>query len=244
MTSFDEQRARFRRLHEEGFFVMPNPWDVGSAVRLERLGFPALATTSLGFAWALGKDDHEVTFDELVAHVAALTAVIGVPLNVDSERLFADGVDGIAGSVAALAEAGASGVSIEDWNPATGEIDAVDVAAARVEAAAAACRQHHIVLTGRAENHFHGVDDLDDTIARLVAYREAGADVLYAPGLVRADDIRRVISEVDRPINVLNMPAGPGIAELAGLGVRRVSTGSALARLAYRTMEDAATSLL
>jgi 2-methylisocitrate lyase-like PEP mutase family enzyme len=173
--------ARFRELHErEQLFVMPNPWDVGSAKLLASLGFEALATTSAGFAWSLGKVDQTVTRDELLAHVRALAAT-PLPLNVDSERCFPDEPGGVAETVRLLAEAGAAGFSIEDYDPARDAIDDVEVAAERVRVAAEA--KGDLVLTGRAENHLHGVDDLDDTIARLLAYRDAGADVVYAPEL-------------------------------------------------------------
>jgi 2-methylisocitrate lyase-like PEP mutase family enzyme len=228
--------ARFRELHErEQLFVMPNPWDVGSAKLLEHAGFEALATTSAGFAWSLGKLDGSVARDELVAHVRSLTAGTSVPLNVDSERCYPDDPGSVRETVRLLADAGAAGCSIEDYNPATDAIDDVEVAVKRVAEAAEAAHglPDPIVLTGRAENHIHGVDDLDDTIARLIAYRDAGADVLYAPGLTSLSEIRRVVDAVGAPVNVLALPSAPPIAELASAGVRRVSTGGALARAAY-----------
>jgi 2-methylisocitrate lyase-like PEP mutase family enzyme len=228
--------ARFRELHErERLIVMPNPWDVGSAKLLERAGFEALATTSAGFAWSLGKLDGSVARDELVAHVRSLTAATSVPLNVDSERCYPDDPGGVRETVRLLADAGAAGCSIEDYDPATDAIDDIAVAAERVAEAAEAAHglPDPIVLTGRAENHIHGVDDLDDTIARLVAYRDAGADVVYAPGLTDLDQIKRVVDTVAVPVNVLALPAAPTIAELASVGVRRISTGGLLARTAY-----------
>lgn len=240
----DELRTRFRELHTEGLFVMPNPWDVGSAVRLAELGFEALATTSSGFAWSLGKQDREVTLDELLPHVAAIVAAVDVPLNVDSERCFADDPGGVARTVQRLAEAGASGCSIEDYDPATGAIDDIAKAAERVAAAAEAAAAAGMTLTARAENLLHGVTDLDDTISRLVAYRDAGAPVLYAPGLRAATDITRVATAVERPLNVLLLPNGPSIGDLRAAGVRRVSTGGALARAAYATLTEHATPLL
>jgi 2-methylisocitrate lyase-like PEP mutase family enzyme len=249
--STEARRARFRDLHEQdGLFVMPNPWDAGSARLLAWCGFEALATTSAGFAWTLGREDQSVTRDELVEHVERLSAAADLPLNVDSERLFADDPAGVAETVRLLGQAGAAGCSIEDYDPATGGIDAVERAAERVAAAAAAAHEGDpMVLTARAENHLHGVDDLDDTIARLVAYREAGADCLYAPGLVRADDIRAVVAAVGAPVNVLALPSAPPVTELRALGVRRVSTGSLLAGAAYaamlagaRELRDAGTS--
>jgi 2-methylisocitrate lyase-like PEP mutase family enzyme len=232
----------FRELHErEQLFVMPNPWDVGSAKLLASLGFEALATTSAGAAWSLGKVDTTVTRDELVAHVRALAAATPLPLNVDSERCFPDEPGGVAETVRLLAEAGAAGFSIEDYDPARDAIDDVEVAAERVRVAAEA--KGDLVLTGRAENHLHGVDDLDDTIARLLAYRDAGADVVYAPGLADLEQIAAVVEAVGVPVNVLALPNGPSVSELASVGVRRVSTGGALARAAYGALLEAAQEL-
>lgn len=240
----DLLRERFRALHESGTFLLPNPWDVGSGRLLESLGFVALATTSSGLAASLGKLDQQVTRDELVAHVAALTAAVGVPVNVDAERLFSATTDGIIESIDLLAEAGASGISIEDYDPAEDCIETVAAGAERVAAAAEACARHGIVLTARAENHLYGRADLDDTITRLLAYREAGADVLYAPGLRERDDIARLVDAVKVPVNVLAVGGGPSVPELAELGVRRVSTGGALAWAAYGAARDAARELL
>jgi 2-methylisocitrate lyase-like PEP mutase family enzyme len=237
-------RDEFRALHEAGTFLLPNPWDVGSARLLEHLGFPALATTSSGLAASLGKRDQQVTRDELVAHVAAVTAAIGIPLNVDAERCFADSAAGIAETVDLLAEAGAAGISIEDYDPITGQVETLTVGAERVAAAADACRRHGIVLTARAENLLYGHDDLDDTIERLRAYETAGAEVVYAPGLRAAADIARVIESVPAPVNVLAVADAPPVSELTALGVRRVSTGGALAWAAYGALRDAARELL
>ena len=245
-ASADDRRARFRALHErEQLFVMPNPWDAGSAKLLEAAGFEALATTSAGFAWSLGKRDQHVTRDELVAHVAGLAAATELPLNVDSERCYPDEPGGIAETVALLATAGAAGFSIEDYDPGTGRVDDVELAAARVAEAAAAARgfPEPLVLTGRAENHIRGVDDLDDTIARLVAYRDAGADAVYAPGLRSLEQIAAVVEAVGIPVNVLALPNGPTVAELGSVGVRRVSTGSSLASAAYGALVAGAREL-
>ena len=240
-----ELRTRFRELHAgDRLFLMPNPWDVGSARLLEALGFPALATTSAGFAWSLGKPDQQVTRDELAAHVEAVAAAVNVPLNVDSERLYPDDPGGVAETVRLLAEAGASGCSIEDYDPATGGIDDVDAASARVAEAAGAAHEAGMVLTGRCEHHIRGVDDLDGTIARLVAYRDAGADCLYAPGLTELDDIRRVVDEVGAPVNVLALPPTPPVAALEAAGVRRISTGGLLAAAAYGALAAGAQELL
>jgi 2-methylisocitrate lyase-like PEP mutase family enzyme len=234
-ASIADRRERFRQLHaRDGIFVMPNPWDEGSARLLAASGFPALATTSAGFAWTLGRNDQQVTRDELVAHVARLAAATDVPLSVDSERCFADDPAGVAETVRLLAAAGAAGCSIEDYDPATGRIGAIGPAAERVAAAAAAAHEGDpLVLTARAENYLHAAGDLADTIARLVAYRAAGADVLYAPGLTDAADIRAVVAAVAAPVNVLALPGAPSVAELGALGVRRISTGSLLAGAAY-----------
>jgi 2-methylisocitrate lyase-like PEP mutase family enzyme len=247
VSSVADRRSRFRELHaRHQLFVMPNPWDLGSARLLAAAGFEALATTSAGFAWSLGKLDQHVTRDELVAHVAALAAAVDLPLNVDSERCYPDDPGGVAETVALLDAAGAAGFSIEDYDPATGRIDNLDVAAERVALAAEAAHHpaHALVLTGRAENHIRGVDDVDDTIARLLAYRDAGADVLYAPGLTKLDDIRRLVDAVRAPVNVLGLPAAPALAELASVGVRRVSTGSLLAAAAFGALQRGAQELL
>ena len=234
--SLEGRCARFRALHQrEELFVMPNPWDAGSARLLESAGFEAIATTSAGFAWSTGKLDQRVSRDELIAHVTTLSEATDLPLNVDSERCYPDDPGGVTETVALLAAAGAAGCSIEDYDPATGAIDGVEAAAGRVAEAAKAAHglAEPLVLTGRAENHIRGVDDLDDTIARLVAYRGAGADVVYAPGLTRLADIARVVAEVGIPLNVLALPSGPSLRELESTGVRRVSTGSLLAGAAY-----------
>jgi 2-methylisocitrate lyase-like PEP mutase family enzyme len=244
--SADDRRARFRALHaRESLFVMPNPWDAGSARLLAASGFEALATTSAGFAWSLGRHDQHVSRDELVAHVAALAGATRLPLNVDSERCYPDNPGGVAETVALLSEAGAAGFSIEDYDPASGRIDDVGLAAARVAEAAEAARglAEPLVLTGRCENHIRGVDDLDDTIGRLIAYRDAGADVLYAPGLRDIGRIAALVEAVGVPVNVLALPGGPSVAELASAGVRRVSTGSLLAGAAYGALVAGAREL-
>jgi 2-methylisocitrate lyase-like PEP mutase family enzyme len=236
VSSAEERRARFRALHaRKRLFVMPNPWDVGSAKLLASQGFEALATTSAGLAWSLGKLDQRVTRDELVAHVASLSQATPLPLNVDSERCYPDAPGGIAETVALLAEAGAAGLSIEDYDPATGRIDDLRTAAERVGIAAAAAhdRPEPLILTGRCENHIRGVDDLDDTVARLAAYRDAGADAVYAPGLRDLGQIATVVDSVGIPVNVLALSGVPAVDELASVGVRRVSTGGGLAAFAY-----------
>jgi len=240
------RRRRFHDLHAgTALFVMPNPWDVGSAKLLEASGFEALATTSQGFAWTLGKLDMKVTRDELVSHVEQLAASVAVPLNVDSERCFPDSPGGVAETVRLLGEAGAAGCSIEDYDPVTDAIDDASLSVERVAEAAEVARSFDppLVLTGRAENHLRGVDDLDDTIARLIAYRDAGADCVYAPWLLDLDRIERVVRDVGVPVNVLAVPDGPPVPELERVGVRRVSTGSLVAGAAFAALERAADEL-
>ena len=234
---------RFRTLHEQGMFVMPNPWDRGSARVLEELGFVALATTSSGLGRSLGKDDQQVTRDELVAHVAQVTEQVDVPLNVDSERLFPDDPGGIAETVRLLADAGAAGCSIEDYDPARRAVVPVDEAVAAVRVAAEACADAGVVLTARAEHLLYGTGDLDEIVARLAAYRDAGAEVVYAPGLVAEADIARVV-EVGAPVNVLALPGQPPIERLADLGVRRISTGGALHNAATAALREQASRLV
>ena len=241
----DQLRTRFRDLHEGSeLFVMPNPWDVGSARILERQGFPALATTSSGFAWSIGLLDGQVDLPTLAAHVAAITAAVDIPVSVDAERCFAETPEDIAATVDALADAGAAGFSIEDWDPATASIDPLETSVARVEAAVAAAERHGMVVTARAEGLLRGVGDLDDALRRLTAFGDAGAECLYAPAVRSVDDIGRVVSELDRAVNVLLVPGVPTLADLAALGVRRISTGGGLARAAYGALITTGDQLL
>jgi 2-methylisocitrate lyase-like PEP mutase family enzyme len=242
-NSAAERRARFRALHErEQLFVMPNPWDVGSARLLQSAGFEALATTSAGFAWSLGRLDQTVSRDELVAHVATLAAATDLPLNVDSERCYPADPGGVTRTVDLLSKAGAAGFSIEDYDPDKGGMDELERAVERVAEAAEASHEG-MLLTARAENHIRGVDDLDDTITRLIAYRDAGAGVVYAPGLTDLEQIARIVEAVGIPLNVLALPSGPSLGELAAAGVRRISTGSLLAGAAYGALLDGAREL-
>ncbi|MCU1396588.1 MAG: 2-methylisocitrate lyase [Ilumatobacteraceae bacterium] len=244
-TGIDEIRQRFRAMHAASeLFVMPNPWDIGSAKILASLGFTALATTSSGHAASLGKQDQQVTLGELLAHVAAISGAVALPLNVDAERCFADTPAGVAETVHLLADAGASGCSIEDYDPATNAIDELAVAVERVAAAAEAAHAHGVVLTARAERHLYGATDIDATIDRLIAFRDAGADAVYAPGLVDLGEIARVVDAVGVPVNVLAFPNGPSVPQLAQVGVRRVSTGGALAWAAYGALARGAAELL
>lgn len=235
---------QFRALHESGIFVMPNAWDIGSARCLAGIGFPAIATTSSGHAASLGRPDQSVTRDELLAHAEALASAVEVPISVDAEYCFASDLTGVAETVRLIAATGAAGCSIEDWNPFTGQIDPLGPAADRVAAAVEAAGRSGMVLTARAENHLYGIEDLKDTIRRLTAYRDAGADVLYAPGLTSLDDIGRVVENTGWAVNVLATAEVPSVSELESVGVRRVSTGGALSRAAFGTLHRAARELL
>ena len=245
MASERQQRKAeaFKALHEGEPFVIPNPWDAGSARALEALGFPALATTSSGFAFSLGRPDGGVTLDEVAAHVAALDAAIGLPISVDLEDGFGPEPEEAARAVTRVAEAGAVGGSIEDYDR-SGRIYECGHAAERVAAAADAVAKldFPFMLAGRAENHIRGNPDLDDTIERLQAYEAAGADVLYAPGLRTVDEIRTVCDAVSKPVNVLAVPA-LSFEEIAGAGAQRVSVGGALTWVAAKAFAHAATAI-
>jgi 2-methylisocitrate lyase-like PEP mutase family enzyme len=238
---------RFLRLHRPGQpLLLPNPWDLGSARVLASLGFAALATTSSGFAATLGLPDGDVTRDQAIGHAGEIVRATPLPVSADLENGFADDPQDVAATVTAAIGVGLAGCSIEDF---TGRDDdpiyEVSRAAERIAAAAQAAHSgpQRLVLTGRAENYLHGRADLADTIARLQRYAEAGADVLYAPGLTRASDIRDVVSSVDRPVNVLAMAGAPPVAELAELGVARVSVGGAFAFAALGALTEAAREL-
>jgi 2-methylisocitrate lyase-like PEP mutase family enzyme len=247
MTTQAEKAERFLDLHRPGYpLLLPNPWDQGSAVLLASLGFRALATTSSGFAATLGRLDGSVSRDEALAHAAAIVAATDLPVSADLENCFAHEPDGVARTVTLAARTGLAGCSVEDF---TGDQDEpvydVGLAAERVAAAAEAAHAGpaRLVLTARAENYLHGRPDLADTIARLQRYAEAGADVLYAPGLTSLIDIGRVVAEVARPVNVLAMPGVPPVSALAEVGVSRVSVGGAFAFVALGALAGAATEL-
>jgi len=233
---------QFRKLHEGEPFVIPNPWDAGSALMLESLGFGALATTSSGFAFTLGKLDGEVPLDEVAAHVRALDEATALPVSVDLENGYGAEPEAAARAVEVAAEAGAAGGSIEDWDRDERRIYEREHAVERVRAAVEAARPSGFVLTARAENLIRGNDDLDDTIARLQAYEAAGADVLYAPGLRTVEQVRAVCSAVSKPVNVLARP-DLTFAELAEAGAQRVSVGGGLAWVAAQALADAATAI-
>jgi 2-methylisocitrate lyase-like PEP mutase family enzyme len=231
----------FRALHVPGQpLLIPNPWDVGSAKLLVSLGFTALATTSSGFAMTLGRFDGSVTRDEALEHARAIVGSVAVPVSADLENCFADEPAGVAATINAAVQTGLAGCSVEDWSGS--EIYPIELATERVRAAAEAANGN-LILTARAENHLHGKDDLADTIARLQAYQQAGADVLYAPGLTELTDIRSVLAEVERPVNVLAMPSIPPVSELAAAGVARVSVGGSFAFTALGALVAAAREL-
>ncbi len=236
-------RDRFRELHDAGFFVIPNPFDVGSARLLESAGAEAVATTSSGFAATQGWSDDSTPRAALVAHVRAICGAVEIPVNVDTQCCFPQDDGGVARTVELMAEAGAAGLSIEDYDPAAGGVLPLDEARRRVAEAAEAAHRHRMVLTARAENFLHGRPDIEDTVARLTAYRDEGADVLYAPGLSAEREIARVV-DLGRPVNVLAMGSTPPIARLRDLGVRRVSTGGALTWATYEAFRRAAHALL
>ncbi len=233
---------RFRALHQaDELFVMANAWDVGSARLLEHLGFRAIATTSSGCAAALGRLDGTIDREIAISHGAELAAAVEIPVSADLENCFADTPEGVAETIAAAAATGLAGGSVEDWSGS--EIYERELAVERVRAAVEAAAGE-FVITARAENLIRDVDDLDDTIARLQGFAAAGADVLFAPGLASADQIRAVLSSIDAPLSVLILPGVPPVGELADLGVRRVSVGGAFAFTAYGALVSAAREIL
>jgi methylisocitrate lyase len=247
MTTQADRIAAFRRLHEAGCFVIPNPWDVGSARTLARLGFRALATTSSGFAWTLGRSDNSVTLDEVLTHLRAIVGHVDVPVNADFEGGFAIEPEGVAANVSGAVATGIAGLSIED---STGDAGAplfdLGLAVERIAAARAAIDASGtgVLLTGRSEGFIVGRPDLHETIRRLIAYAEAGADCLYPPGIRTGSDISAVVRAVaPRPVNILVGSDFATVAELAALGVRRISVGGALARAAWGGFLRAATEI-
>jgi 2-methylisocitrate lyase-like PEP mutase family enzyme len=238
MPTTADKRATFKRLHESGCFVIPNPWDVGTARFLQGMGFKARATTSAGFAWSRGAPDGGVTREAMLAHIAELSAAVDVPVNADFEGGFAHEPEGVAESVRLCVGTGVSGLSIEDY---TGDKDKplydLEAAVARMRAARAAIDKAGggVLLTGRSEGFIRGLPDLDEAIRRLKAYADAGADCLYAPGITTREQIAAVVKAVaPKPVNLLM--GGPGdltVADITALGVRRISVGGALARAAW-----------
>jgi len=238
----------FLSLHRVGSpLLMPNPWDRGSALLLQSLGFEALATTSSGFAATLGRLDGMVTREEAIAHAAELADAVEVPVSADLENCFADDPAGVAQTVRLAIDAGLAGCSVEDFGGRESDtIYDAGLAAERVAAAAEAAHSGpaRLVLTARAENHVHGRHDLPDTIARLQSFQEAGADVLFAPGVRELDEIRELVSAVDLPVNVLVLPGMPSVSELAEAGVSRISVGGAFAFAAFGAAAAAGRELL
>jgi 2-methylisocitrate lyase-like PEP mutase family enzyme len=242
-----ERAAAFAHAHHATApLVMANAWDPGSAKLLAHLGFPALATTSAGFANSLGRPDGGVTREEAIGHAAALAAATELPVSADLEHCFGTSPAEVAETVALAAASGIAGCSIEDWDPDERAFYDIELAAERVAAAAEAAHAGpvRLVLTARADNHFRRVDDLDDTVARLQAYERAGADVLYAPGWTDRDDIARIVEAVGMPVNVIVLPGVPPVSELAELGVARISVGSGFALTAYGALVEAGRELL
>jgi 2-methylisocitrate lyase-like PEP mutase family enzyme len=238
------KRAVFRKLHESGHFIIPNPWDIGGVRRLEKLGFKALASTSAGAAWALGKEDGELTLDEALAHLRMLCAATDLPINADFEAGFADDPDSVAANVTRAIDTGVAGLSIEDLTGA--ELYPLSLAVERIQAARAAIDRtgQNVLLVGRSEGYRIGRTNVDETIARLVAYSAAGADVLYAPWVVDLDEVRAVVAAVaPKPVNVLLHHPGINVADLAAAGVRRMSVGARFASYAWAAFEKAALSV-
>jgi len=228
-----QKREVFRQLHAAGCFVLPNPWDAGSAVILESLGFKALASTSAGMAWSMGRPDYGIARDEVLTHLSTLTHAVALPINADFENGFSHEPDGVAENVALAAETGIAGLSVED---STGNPDQplyeFDHAVRRIAAASAALKGTGVMLTARSEGFIANRPDLDETIRRLTAFADAGADCLYAPGLRDEAQIAAVVKAVaPRPVNVLT--PGLPVTALAALGVRRISVGGSLARTAW-----------
>jgi 2-methylisocitrate lyase-like PEP mutase family enzyme len=247
MTTHADKAARFLELHrQDRVLLLANAWDVGSAKLLASLGYQALATTSSGYAASLGRLDYGVTREESLAHAAALAAATDVPVSADLEECFAMDTAGVAKTVRLALDAGLAGCSIEDWDPREHRLYNVAEATERVAAAAEAAHAAdvHLVLTARAENYLRGNPDLKDTIARLQAYQEAGADVLYAPALDRPESLRELLAATDLPVRVLARRGTPPVAELAAMGVKRISVGGGFAFAAYGAALQAASELM
>ncbi|MDK9696757.1 MAG: isocitrate lyase/phosphoenolpyruvate mutase family protein [Siculibacillus sp.] len=243
MIGPEEKRARFLKMHASGCFVLPNPWDLGSLRRLERAGFAAVATTSAGLAWSLGKEDGEVTLDEVLAHLATMCPATDLPVNADFEDGHAEDPAGVAENVRRAMATGVAGLSIEDQRG--GRLHEPEVAVERLRAAREAIDgAGGGILVGRAEGMLLGTATIDDTIARLVAYSRAGADCLYAPCVTDLGAVAEIVAAVaPKPVNVLLWGEAMRVADLARLGVRRVSLGGALAASAWHGF-DAAVRLL
>jgi methylisocitrate lyase len=244
MLTLADKRAAFKKLHESGCFIIPNPFDVGSAVALQHLGFKALASTSAGFAWTLAKPDNRVTVDDVCTHLAAISAAVDIPVNADFEDGFAHEPDKVGVNVARAVKAGVSGLSIEDYTGDNAKpLFDRELAIDRIRAARRAIDADNsgVLLTGRCEAFLRGQKDLKLVIDRLTAYADAGADCLYAPGISTAEEISAVVKAVaPRPVNLLVGAAGPSLKVAGDLGVRRISVGGALARMAWTGFMKAA----
>lgn len=238
MTAFAQRRAAFRELHRAGCFALPNPWDGGTALRLARAGFKALASTSAGAAWALGLEDGAMDVDQVLDHLRFLCGVTDLPVNADFEAGFADTPEGVAVNVARCIDTGVAGLSIEDRDGAA--LFPLEAAVARMRAARAAVDRSgaDVVLVGRCEAYLMDPLDMEEVVRRLRAYGEAGADCLYAPGLKTLDAVAHVVRSVDLPVNANLTGTGLSVADMAGVGVRRVSVGAALARATYEAFDS------
>lgn len=243
-TNLAAKRASFRRLHESGHFVIPNPWDIGSLRRLEKLGFQALASTSAGAAWTLGKEDGELTLDEALDHLRMLCAATELPINADFEAGYADRPEGVADNVALAVETGVAGLSIEDRTGT--DLYPRVLAVERIQAAREAIDRtgHDVLLVGRTESFLLGRNDVDDAIERLLAYAAAGADVLYPPRVLDLPTIKTIVEAVaPTPVNILLRTPEMRVDELAAVGVRRMSVGGLLASYAWAAFDRAALSV-
>ena len=233
MSSIAERRAEFRALHQQGCFALPNPWDGGTAIRCAKAGFKAIASTSAGAAWALGKDDGEMSVDEVLDHLRFLVNVTDLPVNADFEAGFADTADGVAENVTRCIATGVAGLSIEDRDG--DKFFPLNIAVERMKAARRAidASGQNVILVGRCEAYLMATLNMDEVITRLRAYSAAGADCVYAPGLKTLSDFGKIVEAVDKPVNANLTGTGLSVADMASVGVRRVSVGAALARATY-----------
>jgi 2-methylisocitrate lyase-like PEP mutase family enzyme len=237
MKSINDRRAAFRRLHEDGCFALPNPWDGGSAIRFEKAGFKALASTSAGAAWALGIEDGEMSLEQVLDHLTFLCSVTDLPVNADFEAGFAEGLTELQTNVTRCIETGVAGLSIEDRNGSA--FYSIDAAVERIVAARKAIDQtgQDVILVGRCEAYLMTELNMEEVIHRLRAYANAGADCLYAPGLKTIEDIGKLVQSVNKPVNANLTGTGLSIDDMAAVGVRRVSVGAALAKASYNAID-------
>ncbi|UVO54438.1 isocitrate lyase/phosphoenolpyruvate mutase family protein [Sphingomonas sp. SUN039] len=244
MTDWAPRRAAFRALHATGCFVLPNPWDIGSARRLEKLGFAAIASSSSAAALALGLTDYQIDFEQCLDHLTMLVGATDLPVNADFENGFADAPEDVAANVARAIATGVAGLSVEDQHGGT--LYPLDLAVERIAAARAAINAsgEDVMLVARTEGRLWGLSTAQEAVDRLVAYAAAGADCLYAPGVTHIDEIAAQVRAVaPKPLNVLIMNAGMRVADLAAVGVRRVSVGGALANAAWKAFDETAAEL-